>query len=72
MVDFWEDDRDQLGEALAMDAGLRDAGGGSAVPLWQPLGSAVWRPRALSSVFPLIPAKRMDPHGCGAPVCLPR
>lgn len=57
-MDFWEDDRDQLGEAAAMEAGLSAAGCGSATVLGQPLGSAVCRPRALSSVFPLIPAKQ--------------
>lgn len=54
-MDFWEDDLDQLGEALGMDAGVRDAGCASAVLLWQLLGSGVCRPRALRSVFPLIP-----------------
>lgn len=57
-MDFWEDDQDQLGEAAAMEAGLSAAGCGSATVLGQPLGSAVCRPRALSSVFPLIPAKQ--------------
>lgn len=41
-----------------MEAGLSAAGCGSATVLGQPLGSAVCRPRALSSVFPLIPAKQ--------------
>lgn len=64
VVDFWEDDLDQLGEALGMDARVSDAGCGSAVLLWQLLGSGVWRPRALRSVFPLIPAKQTCPSLC--------
>lgn len=58
-VDFWEDDLDQLGEALGIDAGVRDASCGSATLLWQLLGSGACRPRAVRSVFPLIPAKQM-------------
>lgn len=63
MVDFWEDDLDQLGEALGIDARVRDAGCGSVALLWQLLGSGVCRPRALRSVFPLIPAKPTDARG---------
>lgn len=63
MVDFWEDDLDQLGEALGIDAGVRDAGCSSAALLWQLLGSGGCRPRALRSIFPLIPAKQMDARG---------
>lgn len=62
-MDFWEDDLDQLGEALGMDAGVRDAGCGSATLLGQLLGSGVCRPRALRSVFPLIPAKQTHARG---------
>lgn len=65
VVDFWEDDLDQLGEALGIDARVRDAGCGSAVLLWQILGSGVCRPRALRSVFPLIPAKQTHAQGRG-------
>jgi len=47
VVDFCEDDLDQLGETLGIDAGVRDAGCSSAALLWQLLGSGVCRPRAL-------------------------
>lgn len=63
VVDFWEEDLDQLGEALLIEVEVRGTGCGSAVLLWQLLVSEVCRPRALKSIFPLIPAKQTDIRG---------